>query len=61
MKTNFIFGMNQASLNNFTGEASDFRLYEKELTEQEISDYYYNNGLSKKTNYSLKLNFEELD
>ena len=61
LKTNFIFGMNQASANNFIGEASDFRLYEKELTEQEISDYYYNNGLSKKTNYNIKLNFEELD
>ena len=52
--------MNTASVNNFFGSASDFRLYERELAAVKIRDYYYYYILSKNPEYQMKLHFEEL-
>ena len=60
VKSQFYFGMNTSSVNNFFGSASDFRLYERELAAVKIRDYYYNNILSKNPEYQMKLHFEEL-
>ena len=60
IKTQFLFGMNTASVNNFIGEASDFRLYEREITAVKIRDYYYNNILSKKPEYQANIHFQEV-
>ena len=60
IKTNFLFGMNTATVNNFTGEASDFRLYEKEIAATKIRDYYYNSDFSHYPDYKMNLNFQEV-
>jgi len=39
---------------------SDFRFYGRELSAQEISDYYHS-YIAEYPNYQLKLNFEELE
>ena len=52
--------MNTASVNNFTGEASDFRLYEKEVAATKIRDYYYNGYLSENPDYKMNLHFQEV-
>ena len=59
VKTDFLFGMNTASVNNFTGEASDFRLYEKEVAATKIRYYYYNGYLSENPDYNMNLHFQE--
>lgn len=60
IKTNFLVGMNTASVNNFFGEASDFRFYARELAAVKIRDYWYNNPLSKNPNYQANLHFQEV-
>ena len=60
IKTNFLFGMNTASVNNFFGEAYDFRLYEKEVAATKIRDYYYNNPVSENPDYKMNLHFQEI-
>ena len=52
--------MNTAAVNNFTGEASDFRLYEKEVAATKIRDYYYNNPVSENPDYKMNLHFQEI-
>jgi hypothetical protein len=60
VKTNFLFGMNGAGINNVFGEAYDFRLYEKEVAATKIRDYYYNNPLSENPDHKMNLHFQEV-
>ena len=60
IKTIFLFGMNGAGINNFFGDAYDFRLYEKEITATKIRDYYYNNPVSENPDYKMNLHFQEV-
>ena len=61
VKGNFRLGTTaNATANYILGYMSDFRFYGRELSAQEISDYY-NSYIAEYPNYQLKLNFEELE
>ena len=60
VRTNFYFGSTTTGTNQFFGDVSDFRLYEKEITPAKIRDYYYTHPLSENLNYKMQLHFQEI-
>ena len=59
-RTNFYFGSTTTETNQFLGDISDVRLYDKEITPKKIRDYYYTNPLSEKPGYKMQLHFQEV-